>query len=1107
VVVGFHILTPDAGEVGVRCSADLRPARGGESVWHLDTKTTVPANAAVPPALTLPMVAPMEEGTYVLELRATWEPVVAHDSGKLINRLIRRGKRGLFGPSSATRRVTLAVMGPADPSKEKAAASAAKRPVETEVDTVDLARLRGHRAWGSGRSAASATGRSAWTVPDEALAEATTRERLRGLIGRGGTEVSTLGPADATGQAWSSVGLRVAHPGRPHRLTLTVTGGHPTALGVAMVGPALATAAAGGSPPAAGPARGPRSRLLLDAAASGPPVLPEGPPGKFSWLVWPDSTEPVVVVVNRAQGGPVLLGSLTLSELSELPPGPVVEPPQDAPARSLGLTLTGPDGLERFGSWVDGGLTDVLGGARNFATYAASCGATAAVVPETLADRERRRALDGTAAEDCTGPDRLALTRRVLARRGLAAWLELSLDGALPGLPAPTEPEALARGVVRVDRRGQADGPVAAYNPLTDDVAAALKQRVTEALSVPKGDVPLAGLLVRLGAGPTLLGGPDTGCDDATFERFVREAFDAETARGVPGRSTDDPGRFAARARFVSGPGRMPWLAWRTKRVASLYGELAAAAREALPGAELAVATPGPDDGPAGDEARRIDLAGLPPTLAWRAVGLDLDAWPDGEGAPVVFRGVGLGSDDLAHDLATSPELDAKVAARPARGFLLDAGGNDPSQGLRLRSAGLTDGPEGDEPLGHALAALDARFVWLAAAAVSGQEERLRKFAGVYRALPASPPSERRPLAFGVAVRAHPAGEHTFVAMANDTPYPVRLDTVLNGPADAPVFDLARGVGLKAGSDPTGRHLVLDLPPFGVTAVRVGSDAVKIGSVTPYPSESVVATLETRYNDVSARLTRLNRAGDREKNRSGPPNPGFEPEGPHEPGVVAAGAEPMAPAALPAPEGWTVVGGMGDGVVLDPAAPHSGRTALRLDAVNPPASAVCEPFHPGVHSPLVVRAWMRADRPDARVRVWIEGGPPAKPFRRVSELTPVTGWAERAVRVGDLSAVGPEGVRLRFELLSAGSLWVDDVAVAGEGLSEPERRNARNALLAALQAYREKRFADFARLSGSRWARQAGNDGDGPTERVASDRPGLNAVPGPSALPATRRLR
>ena len=51
------------------------------------------------------------------------------------------------------------------------------------------------------------------------------RDRLRGWIKGNAAEPSTLAPADPAGLAWSAVGLRVPHPERPHRLSVTVTGG------------------------------------------------------------------------------------------------------------------------------------------------------------------------------------------------------------------------------------------------------------------------------------------------------------------------------------------------------------------------------------------------------------------------------------------------------------------------------------------------------------------------------------------------------------------------------------------------------------------------------------------------------------------------------------------------------------------------------------------------------------------------------------------------------------------------------------------------------------------------------------------------------------------
>src|SRR5262249_16671853 len=147
---------------------------------------------------------------------------------------------------------------------------------------------------------------------------------------------------------------------------------------------------------------------------------------------------------------------------------------------------------------------------------------------------------------------------------------------------------------------------------------------------------------------------------------------------GIPGLGTDDPDRFAARLRYLAGVGRMPWLTWRSRAMAALYAELAGAAQAAAPGTILAVVTPGLDSTPARREARRGDLAGLAPSQAWRSVGLDRQAWPSGPLAPLLLRGVTVSSDALAHDLATSPDLDAIVATQTRRGLLLTIDGTHP---------------------------------------------------------------------------------------------------------------------------------------------------------------------------------------------------------------------------------------------------------------------------------------------------------------------------------------------------------------------------------------------------------------------------------------------
>jgi len=1168
VSVSYNILWPESAEVAVRTTAVLRSIGGGDVLARYEPRErdVVVTNRREPPVRTWSVTAPRGEGTYVLEVRASWEPS-GNREGSRLGRLIRRHRASAV-TGSAVRRVTFAVV---DPRATLSGAGHDAHLRETEVDSIDLTRSRSYRPLAAGRSPASPPGRFAWAVPPQALIEPSRRDRLRGWIMRTGAEAARLDPADASGLAWTAVGLRVAHPERPHRLTLKVKGGEPAALAVALIEPA---SGGPGSPP----------RLLLDACASGPPILQEGPPATFTWLVWPTAAEMVLILLNRSSEAEVQLGTVTVTELDDLPLAGFLSDPRSTAGRTLGLYLSGSHALEPFGGGP--ASRDSLVIARNLTRYLGYCGASAVVLPEELADRSTRRALGGQADEDSTGPDRLAVVRRVLARQGFSLWLELSFEGsaALPGLPRADSPEAARRGLVRVDRQGRPDGPV--YHPLNPEVREAMKGRVVQAL---KGTIPgpgetsgAAGLVIRLGPAPTLLGTPDTGLDDATFDRFVRESFSPETARGIPGLGDTDPDRFAVRSRYLAGVGRMPWLTWRSRAIALLYSELAEVARTAAPGALLAVVTPGLDGGPAGTEARRVDRAGLAPSQAWRSVGLDLQAWPSLPGAPPVFRGVSIATDALAHDLATSPDLDGLVAGRAQRGLLLTIDGDPPTasllagasplradqpeeppsssalsaslfsdasrsgrsdsstpprntvprtrdQRLWLTALPLGDGPAADEPLGHALAALDARWVFLAGKAAAGQEERLRRFAAVLRALPPWPAvslaaqSDPNPRPFGVAVRRMSDESQTFLEIANDSPYPIRLAGILDAPASAPVEDLGRGLRLAPVPEAGGRNLVLDLLPYGIAAIRVGAPRVALTSMTPYPSQAVQTTMQARFNELSAQLARLNHG--LALTSAEPANPGFEPDPrppaplPVQPVTKGLSSAPLttAPdAATPVPPGgWRLEANTGGSatIAIDGENPHQGRGSLRLTARVAPVSVVSEPFVPDVPSSLDIQVFFRASAAGSKVRVWIEGESAGQPYVRRTELNVSTEWEKRVVRARDMPAAGLERARLRFELLTPGVLWIDELQIRAETTSRSARLNAQITLLAALQAYREQRFADFARLAGSHWIRQS-NTASASRLARANDlspqeaaRASRSTDASSSALPPERKLR
>jgi hypothetical protein len=201
------------------------------------------------------------------------------------------------------------------------------------------------------------------------------------------------------------------------------------------------------------------------------------------------------------------------------------------------------------------------------------------------------------------------------------------------------------------------------------------------------------------------------------------------------------------------------------------------------------------------------------------------------------------------------------------------------------------------------------------------------------------------------------------------------------------------------------------------------------------------------------------------------------------------------------------VGNPANSAEIDSTQFHTGHGSLRIDAQAPPAIVLSDRFVPDVQASLTIQAWFRADQPDTKLRVWIDGESASQPFVRRSELTVPTDWSPLAVRTTEVPPAGLTGARLRFELLGPGRLWVDDLSLTSEVLSETERVNVQRALVAALNAYRAKRYADFARLAGSHWARLPSALRVAAAEGHVLDRPGMIRTGGTTPLPPDRRLR
>ena len=125
---------------------------------------------------------------------------------------------------------------------------------------------------------------------------------------------------------------------------------------------------------------------------------------------------------------------------------------------------------------------------------------------------------------------------------------------------------------------------------------------------------------------------------------------------------------------------------------------------------------------------------------------------------------------------------------------------------------------------------------------------------------------------------------------------------------------------------------MIDLQPFGASAIRIAAPKVELTKITPYPSEAILSIMETRYHELSTQLARLNRSAG--SGVSEPPNPGFEPE-PSGP-VQRTQNTPGEPAGTTPTDkvagGWTVDGAKSAQIQIDASNPHSGQGSLKLTA-------------------------------------------------------------------------------------------------------------------------------------------------------------------------------
>jgi hypothetical protein len=339
-----------------------------------------------------------------------------------------------------------------------------------------------------------------------------------------------------------------------------------------------------------------------------------------------------------------------------------------------------------------------------------------------------------------------------------------------------------------------------------------------------------------------------------------------------------------------------------------------------------------------------------------------------------------------------------------------------------------------------------------------GQETSLHEILSVYRMLPRerfeTVGGEHQPVTIRTLVR----DRQTYVYLVNDSPWDITLTMGVDLPRDCKLEKLGDSPGIGAiGRGTAEPQWKISLRPYDLAAARFSSPQVRLRQPQVVISEQVRLGLQRRIRDLGARVAAL-----------GNPQP------------VAALANssfefPPEDGAIP---GWTPSADEGGNVGLDNTQKHSGGQSLKLATSGRPVKVTSAPFAPPTTGRLAVEVWLRSADPTEQpsLRISVEGElrdarfDPFGIIPAVGRTAAATGdWVRYSFPLDYLPGEGLSELRLGFELLGAGEVWVDDVQIFDLAFSEAERYELSKLISLASVVLEKGQIADCSQLLDGYW--------------------------------------
>lgn len=901
--------------------------------------------------------------------------------------------------------------------------------------------------------------------------------------------LSQIGPRAAPPHtSWAAYPLSVDAPGQPHILEIAYPTNMPQSMGISIVEPN----AAGAVQP-----------LGLDSGIFVPESAAENAPDMRTHRIpfWPQTSTPFVLITNRREGSHAVHGRIRLlgppqfnvralrfrAASSKLP---AAAAPGIRAGRQLLAFYTRPLFPENFSApeaydsvterSLDDWRTFHQGGRRlvEYLRYAGYDGAAVSVLssgstiyPSELLEPTPRYDTGAffASGQDPVRKDALEMMFRLFDREQMSLIPSFQFSTPLPrleqllreGAPESVGIELIgADGSSYIERHGSQRGNGRHYNPLNPEVQRAVREVLLEVAERYREHPSFEGLALQLSDdGYLLMPNADWGFDDDTVARFARE-----TGISVPGAG---PQRHGQRAEFLLGPQRAAWLAWRAEALHAFHRQLLADLRSAVPRGKLYLLA---DGLLTSAELREMVQPALPQTSRpddiLLAAGLKPELYAD-ESAICLLRPYLVAppfstvAKAFNNTLNQSTEIDRHfiTARRPGAMFM-----HQPQQ-LRLESFDTKSpfGPattftwlaqqlqpadgESRRRFIHAVATLDAHVMfdggWMLP---MGQEHATADVIAAYRNLPAISFSHVPDIPQPLIVRTARLGNEGYLYAVNNSPWQAQLDLEVGG--------------LPAWQELTGRRELpaeqdgqwtITLEPYDLIAVKFVSGLPRIsGGKVTFPQHTVRGQLERDIRDLVARAASLGEGEPLNVLENGD----FETAGPDK-----------------VPLGWSLIGGDGVAVLLQAGDAKQGEQSARLTSPHGVASLISAPFAAPETGRITLSFWMRKNSGETNppIRIAVGARHRNRDYYRYANVPLTDRWEQYVFQIDDLPLADIDRVQVRFDLMAAGEVAIDQVEVYDLSFSENERKELSKIISLASFKLRDDKLADCRRVLEGYW--------------------------------------